>query len=111
MPGSVDPYIDHQINSGPKMNPMSIESRFSGLKNCAKVILPSLNSGFLFTVQLDERSLLTNKIGLKPNDGSCLGRSAQSQHALDSTHYVHMYKYILYMYLQWGELNYIASKE
>lgn len=44
MPGSVDPYIDHQINSGPKMNPMSIDSRFSGLKILAKVILPYPNS-------------------------------------------------------------------
>lgn len=44
MPGSVDPYINHQINSGLKMNPTSIESRFSGLIICAKVILSSLNS-------------------------------------------------------------------
>lgn len=44
MPGSVDPYIDHQINSGPKMNPMSIDSRFSGLRIRAKVILPNPNS-------------------------------------------------------------------
>lgn len=44
MPGLVDPSIDHQINSGPKMNPMSIESRFSGLKIRAKVILLNPNS-------------------------------------------------------------------